>query len=657
MGFSLGNFLATAGASAEGWRDQEDRVMKQRQELLRLQEINRQEAFRQQAQQATQDYLNQLGTFTPWQLTQQSSGDYVIPNVYQVPVVPNVPELPAAPTASAATPSATPTASAATPSAAPTTKTPAPAATQKPVPADTRSISREEAARIQNRMSEIRRQINELEAPWYLPTPEANKSLIAKLNAEYKALEPLYKNYVLPIMRDEYAKANPQYRYTQPLTSAPVPAAPQPATPARQNLNVPATVELNNPGALVYNENIKKLGAVGGHNTGNVTLAIFPDAETGMQAMYKILAGYGQKGFDTVEKIINRWAPPSGKGNNAKSTTNYINFVAKELGVEPTTPLDMQNPQTIQALGAAIAKFESGKKGTATTATTAATATSTATSTATPTATTTAAGLRTSIPKLDTPQIAMPPPGTIDPQQFDMFTQQAMATRNYVHRLASLAAQTGNVNKAIELAGQLQSIDLDIFKMAGDRGVAEFTRFNDPTRLLGVWKTVTGYNIQVQPRSDGRFNLYVNNNIVSGKAGVSKDELIDAFKTDVDRNYVTSKLALQNWIFQKQFEANLEATKSIAINNNTARNELTKTIYAAVVDAQKQIAIDAAKLAHSVKVVNPGDGSGKLIFYTEDGKQIAMVDLKPGTINLNGEKVATASPSVKNFNIFSYAQP
>lgn len=253
-----------------------------------------------------------------------------------------------------------------------------------------------------------------------------------------------------------------------------------------------------------------------------------------------------------------------------------------------------------------------------------------------------AAGLRDTVPKVDQPQVEMPPVGAFNPRQFDALTSQALNTRNYVRQMATLAAQTGNINKANELTAQLMSIDADLYKMAGDRGMAEFSRYNDPTRLVNAWSTFTGTRIQVQPRSDGKWDLYATGQLLSGKDGITKDQLIAYAKEDTDAKYVSSKAALREWTYKQGYQSQLkigekaaEQQGTIVINNARARDELINKTAEIIQTGQKEIAVNAAKEASSVKVAQSSDGSPVMVFYRGDGSQI-------GTLNYGTKQFVTA---------------
>lgn len=95
--------------------------------------------------------------------------------------------------------------------------------------------------------------------------------------------------------------------------------------------NAPRGIRNNNPGNIVYGEFAKSLGATGSDGR----FAVFRSMEDGIKAAIKLLDGYVSKGYDTVRKIISRWAP---KGEN--NTEAYINAVAKKLGISADARLE-----------------------------------------------------------------------------------------------------------------------------------------------------------------------------------------------------------------------------------------------------------------------------------------------------------------------------
>ncbi|EDV3452105.1 hypothetical protein S567_004260 [Salmonella enterica subsp. enterica] len=110
----------------------------------------------------------------------------------------------------------------------------------------------------------------------------------------------------------------------------------------------------NNPGNLEYSKTNPWLGQTGDDGR----FAKFETPEHGIRALGRNLLSYQRQGIDTVNDIINRWAPPSDNNN----TDAYIQAVCAQLGVTPDQPLDASNPDTLKALCASIIQHENGSQ-------------------------------------------------------------------------------------------------------------------------------------------------------------------------------------------------------------------------------------------------------------------------------------------------------
>jgi len=105
----------------------------------------------------------------------------------------------------------------------------------------------------------------------------------------------------------------------------------------------------NNPGNIRWNPRIK--GVVGKDARG---FAIFSSKFAGLAAMKSLLAGYVKKGYNTIEKILNRYAPPTDNNN----TEAYIQFVAQKSKFNRSAIL---NTDQVEQLIPAMVKMETGK--------------------------------------------------------------------------------------------------------------------------------------------------------------------------------------------------------------------------------------------------------------------------------------------------------
>jgi hypothetical protein len=86
----------------------------------------------------------------------------------------------------------------------------------------------------------------------------------------------------------------------------------------------PLTIRSNNPGAI--------MGTDG-------KIVVYATADKGVEAMMKLLKSYVDRGYNTITKIISRWAPSSA-GNN---TNSYISFVSSRSGIQQDTLIDVSN--------------------------------------------------------------------------------------------------------------------------------------------------------------------------------------------------------------------------------------------------------------------------------------------------------------------------
>lgn len=113
----------------------------------------------------------------------------------------------------------------------------------------------------------------------------------------------------------------------------------------------PRSVRNNNPGNLKASAFTRKLPGFAGVDDGG--FAIFDSPQSGAGAQASLLSNYIDRGFNTVGKIINRWAPPS--DNN--DTGAYVRTVSQALGVKPG---EVIGKDKIPALQSIIARVEGG---------------------------------------------------------------------------------------------------------------------------------------------------------------------------------------------------------------------------------------------------------------------------------------------------------
>ena len=125
----------------------------------------------------------------------------------------------------------------------------------------------------------------------------------------------------------------------------------------------PRGIRNNNPGNIDYNERNPWQG-LDKQKPSDGRFCRFMGPEWGIRAITKVVRNYakrdgtpgvGGKGIDTVQEIINRWAPPVENDTGA-----YVSQVAKVVGVSPTEPLNLDDDLIMAKLVTAIIWHENG---------------------------------------------------------------------------------------------------------------------------------------------------------------------------------------------------------------------------------------------------------------------------------------------------------
>lgn len=105
----------------------------------------------------------------------------------------------------------------------------------------------------------------------------------------------------------------------------------------------------NNPGNIRYNPKIR--GVIGRSSDG---FSIFANRYSGLAAMRRLLTNYIAKGYNTISKIINRYAPAADRNQPVK----YIAFVSSKTGFNPDQIL---KPADLEKIIPVMVKMETGK--------------------------------------------------------------------------------------------------------------------------------------------------------------------------------------------------------------------------------------------------------------------------------------------------------
>jgi hypothetical protein len=129
---------------------------------------------------------------------------------------------------------------------------------------------------------------------------------------------------------------------------------PSPTAGAPAKGSVAAALQTN-PGALKDGAFARSQPGYAGASGG---FATFKTPEDGARAQENLLrTAYVNKGFNTIDKIINRYAP-QGPENSAASVSNYKKYVARQTGIDMSAPISANQ---IPAVAKAMREFETGQ--------------------------------------------------------------------------------------------------------------------------------------------------------------------------------------------------------------------------------------------------------------------------------------------------------
>jgi hypothetical protein len=382
----------------------------------------------------------------------------------------------------------------------------------------------------------------------------------------------------------------------------------------------------------------------------------FASPEAGIRAMTLNLLSYDQQGINTVQGVINRWAPPS-----ENKTGTYINQVAKDLGVKPTDTIDLKDAAVMRQLVTSIIKFENGKNpynaqiidtgvalgfnkdtpivtastGKAPPLPSSAQRVDQAVATGNPTQVANAASTAVKVePATRTTPAAdgtMYGSAQIDASARNPQIQQILTTRAALQKQVALFNQYGMGDKAWDTVAKIQALDLGLYKNQADVGIYEGATTGNFSRAMSVLSTFTGAPHQVLSRNDGKFDLYINGKVA--KSGLEGPQVEQLVRTQVDSEYRQQLARNQLERANKVFESDLK------IKEKTSEKlmDAAKDIQVEMIKGNVRLAEEKLKLA-GFKLVgsNAGDGTA---FYSNGLGDAFIIDGKNKTATINGVKV------------------
>lgn len=671
MALSLGQFASSMGVIASRQRATEDAMLAQRQRELQIQELNKLNEIRARQGQGAIDAANQ-----PLLQFDQMPGQ-----AFGAPTPPAAPA-PAQPQAGLAVPTPAPsTAPPPPPTAAPAPLAPAPAPTPAAAPAKPAGLAvtarPEEVSEITNKLSAAQLRLSQLKGPWYMPTPAANQAEIARIEQEIAQLEKLKQEKVIPALRAEYQRVNPQYRYPEQRAAAQESKAVAAAREKSLNegyadwmLNDKGQpirgLRNNNPGNIKTDPNSPWKGSVkneDGTYASDGGFARFDTPEAGIRAMTINLMSYSDRGINTVRGIANNWS--------ATDRAAYSKFLSEQLGVKPDDVINIKDPAIMQKLVRGIIQMENGKvpydaqvietgialgynKDAA--VVTAGTANApklpsavqqvaSAVQTGSPAEVATAASQAVAPPAPATSG-TMYGPAALPPNAQNPEIQQLLTIRSKLQQDVKLYSQYGMGDKAWETVAKIQALDLGMYKNQADFGVYEGATTGNFSRAMSVLSTFTLKPHQVMRRPDGNYDLYINGEVAKDGVNLTGPQVEQLVRTRVDSAYRAKLAEIQAKRGEAAFEAELEirkeSSKQYLQGIREANNELIKGNFQAAIKQMELSGFKAINLQDGKALMTNGQGD---TYILNSETRTITIGGNTATIGPSADRIAGVRPS------------
>lgn len=223
-----------------------------------------------------------------------------------------------------------------------------------------------------------------------------------------------------------------------------------------------------------------------------------------------------------------------------------------------------------------------------------------------------------------------------NPQAIPRDMQLALRNRQELVRMATLFQQAGMGNQFMEVRTKIMELDDNMFYLQGMQGLQEIELANDPRRLSTVWSQATGANVNVVPRTDGKFNLVVNGRVT--RDGLDASTVADLARSSFDVAFRKQKAEASAKFNEKMQESMLKIQEGNAL-------ELARMIRETTVEGVKgnnALTLEWAKANMNWDIKPTGGGDG-MVIIRPPGSPPYLFNPTGTTITIDGVQVPANS--------------
>ena len=223
-----------------------------------------------------------------------------------------------------------------------------------------------------------------------------------------------------------------------------------------------------------------------------------------------------------------------------------------------------------------------------------------------------------------------------NPQAVSRDMDMALRQREEAVRIAEMYRRAGMGNEFTLARAKVMELDNNMMYLQGMQGIQEFFLANDPRRLSAVWSEYSGMKVNVQPRSDGKFDVLVGER--RAREGLTQDQIVNMARLSFDSGYRQTQA-------QAGAEANMEVFKAqLEIQKDQAKQTAQMIREIAVAQTQGNInqALEWAKANFKWDITPTGAGDGTIIIRPPGGTPY-LFNASGRTVEIDGVKVQTNS--------------